>query len=109
MFYLHPEFTEHFGVAVIEAMSAGTVPIVYRDGGVWYDVVSRVSSILGYENVLDVPRIVKALGGDRDAYIELRDKAVNASKLFNYENFKKKLLEEVNYVLKIKRLGDRGA
>jgi alpha-1,2-mannosyltransferase len=109
MFYLHPEFTEHFGVAVIEAMSAGTVPIVYRDGGVWYDVVSRVSSILGYENILDVPRIIKALGRDRDAYIELRDKAVNASKLFNYENFKGKLLEEVNYVLKIKRLGDSGA
>jgi len=32
-FYLHPEFPEHFGIAVVEAMAAGTVPIVYRDGG----------------------------------------------------------------------------
>jgi glycosyltransferase involved in cell wall biosynthesis len=46
MFYLHPEFTEHFGIAVIEAMSAGCIPIVYRDGGVWYDIVSKISNIL---------------------------------------------------------------
>jgi glycosyltransferase involved in cell wall biosynthesis len=106
MFYLHPEFAEHFGIAVIEAMSAGVVPIVYRDGGVWYDVVSRVSDTLGYTSISEVPRIVKILEGDRDAYVKLREKAISISKLFNYENFKKNLLEKVDYALKIKRLGD---
>jgi alpha-1,2-mannosyltransferase len=106
MFYLHPEFAEHFGIAVIEAMSAGVVPIVYRDGGVWYDVVSRVSDTLGYASISEVPRIVKILEGDRDAYVKLREKAISISELFNYENFKKNLLEKVDYALKIKRLGD---
>jgi hypothetical protein len=31
------------------------------------------------------------------------------AKSFNYENFKKSLLEKVNYVLKVKRLGDSSA
>jgi glycosyltransferase involved in cell wall biosynthesis len=106
MFYLHPEFAEHFGIAVIEAMSAGVVPIVYRDGGVWHDIVSRVSDTLGYTSISEVPRIVKILEGDRDAYVKLREKAISISKLFNYENFKKNLLEKVDYALKIKRLGD---
>jgi glycosyltransferase involved in cell wall biosynthesis len=29
----HPEHAEHFGIATVEAMSCGVVPIVYDDGG----------------------------------------------------------------------------
>ncbi|HIE54352.1 MAG TPA: glycosyltransferase [Chromatiaceae bacterium] len=32
-FYLHPPYAEHFGIAIVEAMAAGLVPLVYRDGG----------------------------------------------------------------------------
>jgi glycosyltransferase involved in cell wall biosynthesis len=106
IFYLHPEFSEHFGIAVVEAMSAGLVPIVYRDGGAWYDAVGKISDMLGYKGIEEIPRVIKTLEDNRDLYIRLRERAVEASKQFNYENFKKKLLEEVNYVLKIKRLGD---
>jgi glycosyltransferase involved in cell wall biosynthesis len=104
MFYLHPEFSEHFGIAVVEAMSAGLVPIVHRDGGAWYDAVSKISDMLGYKDIEEAPRIIKTIEDNRDLYIRLREKAVEMSKQFNYGNFKKKLLEKVNYVLKIKKL-----
>jgi len=104
MFYLHPEYTEHFGIAVVEAMSAGLVPIVYRDGGAWYDVVSQVSNILGYNNIEEVPRIIKTIEKNRELYIKLRERAIEVSKIFTYENFKKSLIEKVHYVLNVKRL-----
>jgi len=104
MFYLHPEYTEHFGIAVVEAMSAGLVPIAYRDGGAWYDVVSQVSNILGYNNIEEVPRIIKTIEKNRELYIKLRERAIEVSKIFTYENFKKSLIEKVHYVLNIKKL-----
>jgi glycosyltransferase involved in cell wall biosynthesis len=108
-FYLHPEFPEHFGIAVVEAMAAGLVPIVYRDGGAWYDVVSRVSELLGYSNVSEVPGIIRRLEQDKVIYSKLRERGIMLAKSFNYENFKKSLLEKVNYVLKVKKLGDTSA
>lgn len=32
-FYVHPMFPEHFGISVAEAISAGCIPAVYKDGG----------------------------------------------------------------------------
>jgi glycosyltransferase involved in cell wall biosynthesis len=104
MFYLHPEFPEHFGISVVEAMSAGCVPIVYRDGGAWYDLVSRISSTLSYISIKEVPEIINVLEKNRNLYEKLREISIEVSKNFNYENFRSNLVEKVNYVLKIKKL-----
>jgi glycosyltransferase involved in cell wall biosynthesis len=98
-YYLHPPFPEHFGIAVVEAMSAGCIPIVYRDGGVWYDIVSKVSGSLGYNTIDEVVKIIKGLDNDKDTYIKLKEKSVEISKSFSYSNFKNKLLECINDVL----------
>jgi glycosyltransferase involved in cell wall biosynthesis len=37
--YLHPMKYEHFGIAVVEAMAAGLLPIVHKSGGPWTDIV----------------------------------------------------------------------
>jgi len=103
-FYLHPEFTEHFGIAVVEAMAAGLVPFVYRDGGAWYDIVSRVDELLGYSNINEVPKVIKYIESNGGLYEKLRKRSVEVSKLFTYENFKKNLLEKVEYVLWVKRI-----
>lgn len=103
-YYLHPEFPEHFGIAVVEAMAAGLVPLVYRDGGAWYDVVSKVSSLLGYSSIEEVPRIIQYIDSNINLYERLRRKSYMISKKFNYENFKLKLLRKVRYVLKVKGL-----
>jgi glycosyltransferase involved in cell wall biosynthesis len=104
LFYLHPEFTEHFGIAVIEAMSAGCIPIVYRDGGAWHDAVSKVSEKLGYSNIGDVPKIVRQIEKERQLQEELRKRSIEVSKTFSYDNFKRSIVEKINYILKIKKM-----
>jgi len=95
-YYLHPPFPEHFGISVVEAMSAGLIPIVYRDGGAWYDVVSKVSDLLGYTDIMEVPNIIERIEGDRELYMRLRNKCIEYSKMFSYERFKEGLLNVVS-------------
>jgi glycosyltransferase involved in cell wall biosynthesis len=92
-YYLHPPYAEHFGISVVEAMSAGCIPIVYRDGGAWEDVVSRVSDKLGYSDIYEVPSIIREINGNKKLYEELRERSIEVSDMFTYGNFKKKLLD----------------
>lgn len=103
-YYLHPEYAEYFGMSIVEAMAAGLVPIVFRGGGAWYDVVSKVSDLLGYRRIEEVPRIVRRIDGERGLYERLRERSASVSRLFSYSNFKGSLLKEVNHVLRIKAL-----
>jgi glycosyltransferase involved in cell wall biosynthesis len=103
-FYLHPPFPEHFGIAIVEAMAAGLVPIVYRDGGAWTDIVRYIDRRLGYSRVEEVPKIIKHLDADSDLYGELRSRSIRVSKMFSYENFKRSFVEKVDYVMRVKKL-----
>jgi len=104
LFYLHPEFTEHFGIAVVEAMSAGCIPIVYRDGGAWHDAVAKVSEKLGYSNIGDAPKIIRQIEKEKQLQEELRKRSIEVSKTFSYDNFKRSIVEKINYILKIKKM-----
>jgi glycosyltransferase involved in cell wall biosynthesis len=46
---IHPERMEHFGITTVEAMAAGSVPIVYKAGG-QKDIVSHMHNGLFWEN-----------------------------------------------------------
>jgi len=67
--YLHPPLVEHFGIAIAEAAAAGLVPVVYRDGGGWTDIVSRIDQGLGYisaeEALISLGLCLTTLGGSR--------------------------------------------
>ena len=103
-YYLHPEFAEHFGISVVESMAAGLVPLVYRDGGAWYDVVSRIDYRLGYNSIEEVPNIIRSLDSNQSLYQTLRERSIRISKLFNYESFSRNLLEKVEFVLRVKNI-----
>ncbi|MFP3287911.1 MAG: glycosyltransferase, partial [Acidilobus sp.] len=93
--YLHPPFAEHFGIAIAEAAAAGLVPVVYRDGGGWTDIASRIDQGLGYISVEEAVRTVRSLLNDPGRLKELSSKAREVAKGFSYERFKERLNEVI--------------
>jgi glycosyltransferase involved in cell wall biosynthesis len=94
--YLHPPFAEHFGIAIAEATAAGLVPVVYRDGGGWTDIVSRIDEGLGYTSVEEAAHIIRSLLDDGIRLKELSAKARKVAKSFSYEKFKERLNEVIS-------------
>ncbi|ESQ26777.1 MAG: Glycosyltransferase [uncultured Acidilobus sp. JCHS] len=95
--YLHPPFAEHFGIAIAEAAAAGLLPVVYRDGGGWTDIVSRIDEGLGYTSVEEAAHIIRSLLNDPGRLRALSAKAREVAKGFSYERFK----ERVNEVIRL--------
>jgi glycosyltransferase involved in cell wall biosynthesis len=93
--YLHPPFAEHFGIAIAEAAAAGLVPVVYRDGGGWTDIASRVDQGLGYTSVEEAARIVRSLLNDAERLKALSAKARKVAKGFSYEAFRARVEEVI--------------
>jgi len=100
--YLNPPITEHFGIAIAEAAAAGLVPVVYRDGGGWTDLVSRIDQWLGYTSVEEAAHIIRSLLYDRVRLKELSAKAREVAKSFSYETFREKLDEVLKELIKLK-------
>jgi len=94
--YLHPPLAEHFGFAIAEAAAAGLVPVVYRDGGGWTDIVSRIDQGLGYTSVEEAAHIVRSLLNDPGRLKALSAKAREVAKGFSYERFKERLNEVIS-------------
>jgi glycosyltransferase involved in cell wall biosynthesis len=93
--YLHPPHAEHFGIAIAEAAAAGLVPVVYRDGGGWTDIASRVDQGLGYISVEEAAHIVRSLLNDPGRLKALSARAREVAKGFSYERFKERLNEVI--------------
>jgi len=90
-FYLHPPYAEHFGIAIAEAMAAGAIPVVYRDGGGWTDLVSPVDEGLGYTSIEEVVRIIRSVERDPEKAEKIRERAWSHVQRFRYESFRAKL------------------
>jgi glycosyltransferase involved in cell wall biosynthesis len=93
--YLHPPFAEHFGIAIAEAAAAGLVPVVYKDGGGWTDIASRIDQGLGYTSVEEAAHIIRSLLNDPGRLKALSARAREVAKGFSYEKFKERLNEVI--------------
>ncbi len=99
MFYLHPKYKEHFGISVVEAMSAGAIPFVYVDSGSWHDIVSRTwMDILKYNLMEDITeeRIKYII----DNYDKISKKVIEVAKIFSYEAFVSRLKDIMDIVIR---------
>jgi len=99
--YLHPPHAEHFGIAIAEAAAAGLVPVVYRDGGGWTDIASRIDEGLGYKSVEEAAHIIRSLLNDPGRLKELSARAREVAKGFSYENFKARLNEVIKELARV--------
>jgi glycosyltransferase involved in cell wall biosynthesis len=72
------------------------VPVVYRDGGGWTDIVSRIDQGLGYISIEEAAHIIRSLLNDPARLKELSSKAREVAKGFSYESFKERLSEVIS-------------
>ncbi|MEL9991226.1 MAG: glycosyltransferase family 4 protein [Thermoproteus sp.] len=84
---LHTHPAEHFGIAVVEAMYAGAVPVVHRNGGAWYDIVAEGRYGYGYDDIEEATVAVLDALNNEQLRCEVRDRA----KKFSKNSFKQKI------------------
>lgn len=94
--FLHTAPVEHFGMAVVEGMASGLVPLVYADGGPWNDIIDQGKFGLGYSTVDDAVNNLEQLFSNNSFYERLRDLSIQRSETFSKTNFKKKVISLIN-------------
>ncbi len=90
--YFHPTIGEHFGIPVIEAMSAGLVPIVPRESGS-YEIVPEYS----YDNIDEASSLLKKI---IDTDIKTRRELSEKADYFNSKRFENQLYVEISKFIK---------
>lgn len=86
----NPEKVEHFGITLVESMSAGCVPIVYSAGG-YKEIIDNGKNGYLWQNGKDLIDITKKLVGESGALKRLSKEAVESSKKYGYEEFKNQI------------------
>jgi glycosyltransferase involved in cell wall biosynthesis len=87
-----PSRFEHFGISVVEAMSAGAVPVVFEKGGPAEIVQSEVSG-LHWKDLKDLVNKTNQLISNLSWADSLREEAVKRSNDFQKERYKIRLHE----------------
>jgi len=89
-----PTYGETFGLAVLECMSLGMVPVVNAVGGLKELVVHNDSGYLVENNSIDgYIDCIDILLSSRSNYTEMRERAFNQSKRFSRKNFNNEILK----------------
>ena len=81
-----PKKTEHFGITVVEAMSAGCIQIVTNAGGHREIIENGVNGYL-WNDAAELYRYTKKVIGDEKLRKEMSQKAIETSQKFSYQNF----------------------
>jgi glycosyltransferase involved in cell wall biosynthesis len=89
--YLHPSKCEHFGIAVVEAMVAGLIPVVHRSGGPWTDIVEFGNYGFGFSSLEEAEYIIQSLTHLSEGELRtIRKRVAERVKTFSYESFLKR-------------------
>lgn len=84
-----PEQAEHFGIATVEAMSHGAVPIVYADGGQPEIVIEGTGHT--FQSIDELAALTTALASSPDELGRLATAAVARSCAYGYERFARQM------------------
>jgi len=98
--YLSTQPDEAFGISVLEAMSAGCVPVVPRGGGPWVDVLERRDGEVGlsYSDPGEAAERIREVLEDERLRESLRTGAVDRSMGFTVDRFERDLIEALEGV-----------
>ncbi|HUE40243.1 MAG TPA: glycosyltransferase family 4 protein [Candidatus Binatia bacterium] len=83
----HPQFLEHFGMSVVEAMAAGAIPVVVRRGGL-VEIVADGETGFFWDEPAELVRRTRELAAlGEPSLAPLRGRAVTAARRFSKERF----------------------
>ena len=93
--YLHSMKDEHFGIVVVEAMTAGLVPVVFQGGGPWEDILKAKQGYFGfsYKTVDEAANIIKMLLANENLRKEIVERNIGYTTEFSDDVFKKKFMK----------------
>ena len=102
--FLHTQPSEAFGMAVVEAMAAGCVPVVPRSGGPWIDILGGMQGAYGfsYRDIKEAAEIIKKLLDDDGLRREIATRARARALVFDKAVFEKRILEIVEKIYREK-------
>lgn len=108
--FLRTQPCDPFGMAVVEAMAAGCVPVVPKTGGPWFDILDQEQGKYGYaySNLKEAAEEINTLMNDERLRIEISRRAVERAKFFDRSFFDRRIVEIFHKVAvsKLKVIGD---
>jgi len=109
MIYLHTAHHEQFGIAVVEGMAAGCIPVVHRSGGPYHDILSEDNMCgFSYGDLEEAITIIKDIMCKSYHYEELSDRARTRSLRFDESIFSLKIKSLVKSMVREHKLSNYG-
>jgi glycosyltransferase involved in cell wall biosynthesis len=86
-----PHKAEHFGITVVEAMSAKAIPVIFNGGG-HKEIITHGKNGLLWNTPDGLVKSTEVLINNKKTLVSMAKQAQLASKKYDYENFKKQIL-----------------
>jgi len=98
---LSTQKNEAFGISLVEAMSAGCIPIVPREGGPWIDILSKIEgeSGYGYSTINEAAEIIEVILSDENLREKLRYNCIKRARDFNFDRYRESILKLLNSII----------
>jgi glycosyltransferase involved in cell wall biosynthesis len=87
-----PELVEHFGLATVEAMSYGCVPVVINKGG-QKEIVDHQHNGFLFNDIQELISFSNRLIGDHELFNQMAQKARDSVSGYDFENFRAQILK----------------
>ncbi|WP_440059186.1 glycosyltransferase family 4 protein [Thermogladius sp. 4427co] len=101
LIYVHLTPMEHFGISIVEAMSAGTPPIVPKYSGAWIDIANENENIaLPYTSIEELIRNIELLAKNKETWDRLSRNSRTRSLAFSRHRYHReieKILRDLGY------------
>jgi len=100
--YLHMASHETFGISIVESMAAGCIPVVYKDGGPWYDILEERDGLYGYSysTIEEAIERIRDIVSNPYRHVEVSERARLRALVFDEQIFEAKFREIIKSFLK---------
>ena len=95
--YLSTQKDEAFGIAIVEAMSLGCIPLVYHGGGPWTDILlENEKTGLGYSTSDEAVEKIRMILMDETRRAKLRENGAIRAQAFTEYVFRQSFTDFIN-------------